>query len=121
MPQEAARELAETLSRYWDHEEENDLVRFVRLTSTDAEHMLYATRLAEGMVLALVFDAETPFSTIRTQASQLVHSLSTSPSDDSLDEDGTGGDLGSSPGPENPLEHSDPKSAGPSGWVRVRF
>jgi REP element-mobilizing transposase RayT/DNA-binding response OmpR family regulator len=101
LPQEAARELAETLSRYWDHEEENDLVRFVRLTSTDAEHMLYATRLAEGMVLALVFDAETPFSTIRTQASQLVHSLSTSPSDDSLDEDGTGGDLGSSPGPED--------------------
>ncbi len=55
-----------TLSRYWDHDEENDLVRFVRLASTDAEHMLYATRLAEGMVLALVFDAETPFSTIRT-------------------------------------------------------
>jgi REP element-mobilizing transposase RayT/CheY-like chemotaxis protein len=88
LPQSAARELADTLARYWDHEEENDLVRFVRLTSTDAEHMLYATRLAEGMVLALVFDAETPFSTIRTQASQLVHSLSTSPADESGDEDG---------------------------------
>jgi REP element-mobilizing transposase RayT/DNA-binding response OmpR family regulator len=79
LPQPAARELAETLSRYWNHQEENDLVRFVRLTSTNAEHMLYATRLAENMVLALVFDAETPFSTIRTQASQLVQSLSTSP------------------------------------------
>ena len=90
LPQSAARELAETLSRYWDHEEENDLVRFVRLASTDAEHMLYATRLAEGMVLALVFDAETPFSTIRTQASQLVHSLSTSPSEEPLDEESTG-------------------------------
>jgi len=87
LPQTAAHELAETLSRYWDHKEENDLVRFVRLTSTDAEHMLYATRLAEGMVLALVFDAETPFSTIRSQASQLVHSLSTSPAEESLDED----------------------------------
>jgi REP element-mobilizing transposase RayT/CheY-like chemotaxis protein len=87
LPQEAAHELAATLSRYWDHDEENDLVRFVRLASTDAEHMLYATRLAEGMVLALVFDAETPFSTIRTQASQLVHSLSTSPSDETSDED----------------------------------
>ncbi len=100
LPQEAARELADTLSRYWDHEEENDLVRFVRLASTDAEHMLYATRLAEGMVLALVFDAETPFSTIRTQASQLVHSLSTSPSDDSQDEDETGG-MDPNPGPDN--------------------
>jgi REP element-mobilizing transposase RayT/DNA-binding response OmpR family regulator len=87
LPQPAANELAETLSRYWDHQEENDLVRFVRLVSTNAEHMLYATRLAEGMVLALVFDAETPFSTIRTQASQLVHSLSISPSEEPLDED----------------------------------
>jgi REP element-mobilizing transposase RayT/DNA-binding response OmpR family regulator len=87
LPQSAASELADTLSHYWDRQEENDLVRFVRLASTNAEHMLYATRLAEGMVLALVFDAETPFSTIRGQASQLVHSLSTSPSEETLDED----------------------------------
>jgi REP element-mobilizing transposase RayT/DNA-binding response OmpR family regulator len=86
LPQSAAHELANTLSRYWDHQEENDLVRFARLTSTDAEHMLYATRLAEGMVLALVFDAETPFSTIRTQASHLVHSLSSSPSEENPEE-----------------------------------
>ncbi|MCX6037044.1 MAG: transposase [Chloroflexi bacterium] len=111
LPQSAARELADTLSRYWDHQEENDLVRFVRLASTNAEHMLYATRLAEGMVLALVFDAETPFSTIRTQASQLVHSLSTSPSEEPLDEELTGSEtdlnplsdrLSGSPAP-NPL------------------
>jgi REP element-mobilizing transposase RayT/DNA-binding response OmpR family regulator len=81
LPQIAAHELSIAVSRYWDRDEENDLVRFIRLESTDAEHMLYATRLAEGMVLALVFDAETPFSTIHTQASQLVHSLSTSPVD----------------------------------------
>ncbi len=87
LPQPAASELADTLSHYWDRQEENDLVRFVRLASTNAEHMLYATRLAESMVLALVFDAETPFSTIRSQASQLVHSLSTSPSEETLDED----------------------------------
>jgi REP element-mobilizing transposase RayT len=43
--------------------------------------MLYATRLTKYMVLALIFDAETPFSTIHTQANQLVHSLSTSPSE----------------------------------------
>ncbi len=89
LPQPAASELADTLSRYWDHQEENDVVRFVRLASTSAEHMLYATRLAEDMVLALVFDAETPFSTIRTQASQLVHSLSTLPAEEPQDEDNT--------------------------------
>ncbi len=76
LPELAAHELAKTVTRYWDKAEENDLVRFVRLDSTSAEHMLYATRLASGMVLALVFDAETPFSTIRAQASQLVRSLS---------------------------------------------
>ena len=81
LPQSATHELTDTVSRYWNRQEENDLVRFVRLASTNAEHMLYATRLTNDMVLALIFDAETPFSTIRTQASQLVHSLSTSPSE----------------------------------------
>ena len=81
LPQSVTRELADTVSRYWDHQQENDLVRFVRLASTDAEYMLYATRLAKGMVLALIFDSETPFSTIRTDATQLVHSLSESSSE----------------------------------------
>jgi REP element-mobilizing transposase RayT/CheY-like chemotaxis protein len=81
LPQSATRELTDTVSRYWDRQEENDLVRFVHLASTGAEHMLYATRLTKNMVLALIFDAETPFSTIHTQANQLVHSLSTSPSE----------------------------------------
>jgi DNA-binding NarL/FixJ family response regulator/REP element-mobilizing transposase RayT len=81
LPQSATRELTDTVSRYWDRQKENDLVRFVHLASTGAEHMLYATRLTKYMVLALIFDAETPFSTIHTQANQLVHSLSTSPSE----------------------------------------
>jgi DNA-binding response OmpR family regulator/REP element-mobilizing transposase RayT len=81
LPQSAAHELADTVSRYWDRQQESDLVRFVRLASTEAEYMLYATRLAKDMVLALIFDAETPFSTIRTDASQLVHSLSASSSE----------------------------------------
>lgn len=81
LPQTAARELAEAVARYWDSQKENDLVRFIRLNTTQAEHMLYATRLAKDMVLALIFDAETPFSTIRTQANQLVHSLSASPTE----------------------------------------
>jgi REP element-mobilizing transposase RayT/DNA-binding response OmpR family regulator len=90
LPQTAAHELANSVARYWDRQEENDLVRFIRLESTDAEHMLYATHLAEGMVLALVFDAETPFSTIHTQASQLVHSLSSSSDEQGDDEEKDG-------------------------------
>ncbi len=83
LPQEAAREVAETVARYWDRQEQSDLVRFVRLQTTNAEHMLYATGLAKGVVLALIFDAETPFSTIRSQATNLVRLLSTSTEVDS--------------------------------------
>jgi REP element-mobilizing transposase RayT len=81
LPQSATRELTDAVSHYWDRQKENDLVRFVHLASTGAEHMLYATRLTKYMVLALIFDAETPFSTIHTQANQLVHSLSASPAE----------------------------------------
>jgi REP element-mobilizing transposase RayT len=78
LSQGAAKELATTVTRHWDGQKGSDLLRFVRLEATKAEHMLYATRLADDVVLALVFDAETPFSTIRTQAGQLVNRLSTS-------------------------------------------
>jgi CheY-like chemotaxis protein/REP element-mobilizing transposase RayT len=85
LSQSSTSELAETVSRYWDRQKENDLVRFVHLASTGAEHMLYATRLTRNMVLALIFDAETPFSTIHTQANRLAHSLSTPPSEKQMD------------------------------------
>ncbi len=77
LSQGAAKELAVTVTRHWDGQKGSDLLRFVRLEATKAEHMLYATRLADDVVLALVFDAETPFSTIRTQAGHLVNRLST--------------------------------------------
>lgn len=76
LSQGAAKELAVAVTRHWDGQKGSDLLRFVRLEATKAEHMLYATRLAEDVVLALVFDAETPFSTIRSQAGQLVTRLS---------------------------------------------
>lgn len=76
LSQAAAKELAQTLAKNWSAQKGSDLLRFVRLESTKAEHMLYATELAENVLLAMVFDAETPFSTIRSQASQLVTSLS---------------------------------------------
>jgi REP element-mobilizing transposase RayT/DNA-binding response OmpR family regulator len=75
LPQSAAEELAKTLARNLTGQNGSDLLRFIRLESTKEEHMLYATALAEGMQLAMVFDAETPFSTIRSQASQLANSL----------------------------------------------
>ncbi len=75
LSQAAAKEIAQTLGRNWSGQKGSDLLRFIRLESTKAEHMLYATALSEGMLLAMVFDAETPFSTIRTQAGQIATSL----------------------------------------------
>jgi len=75
LSQNAANELASTVSRHWDGQKGNDLLRFVRLESTKAEHMLYATSMTDNVILALVFDAETPFSTIRSQANALAQSL----------------------------------------------
>ncbi len=46
LSQAAAQEIAKTLSRNWDSEKGGDLLRFVRLESTKAEHMLYATPLS---------------------------------------------------------------------------
>ena len=79
LSREAAQELGQSIERYWDKQSDSDLLRFVRLESTEAQHMLYARKLSASMILALVFDAETPFSKIRTQAGKLVRTLSESP------------------------------------------
>ncbi len=74
--QPAANELAETLGRQWGSQSGNDLARFVTVEGT--EYMLYATGLSEGMVLALIFNAKTPFSKVRTESSQLAKALAIS-------------------------------------------
>jgi REP element-mobilizing transposase RayT/CheY-like chemotaxis protein len=76
LSQAAAQEVAATMARHWDQEMEGDLLRFARFESTKAEHVLYATRIAKDMLMGMVFDAETPFSTIRSQAAQLGNSFS---------------------------------------------
>lgn len=74
--QDTANELVRIVTRNWGEQKGGDLLRFARLETTRAEHMLYATTLAEDTILAMVFDAETPFSTIRSQANSLARSLS---------------------------------------------
>ncbi len=85
LSQSAAKELGVTVTRHWDGQKGSDLLRFVRLEATKAEHMLYATRLADDVVLALIFDAETPFSAIRNQAGQLVSRLETESTAEALE------------------------------------
>ena len=79
LSREAAQELSSTIQRDMDSSGQSDLLRFVRLKSTAAQHMLYVRKLSSEMTLALVFDAETPFSTIRSQAGKLVKNLFDNP------------------------------------------
>ncbi len=87
LSQPASQELAQMVVRFWDHDrpapgapdarpaQGSDIVRFVRLEVNRKDYMLYATSLGKGMLLALAFDAETPFSTIRAQAGNLARAL----------------------------------------------
>lgn len=88
LSQPAAQELSEVVDQDWVYSTNHigssshngsDLVRFVRLNTTGGEFMLYATGLGKDMVLALAFDAETPFSRIRAQASHLAKALASPP------------------------------------------
>jgi len=100
LSQAAAQELAQTVERYWDWQSDSDLLRFIRLAATDQAHMLYATRLSPSMILALVFDGETPFSTIRTQSGKLARLLSSTPPEEQRT--GTTGAL--KPQPQDEIE-----------------
>ena len=71
----ALEEITAILERYLDSAEKSDLARFVRLNSTKSEYMVYATVLVDDLVLALVFDASTPLTRIRSQAIQLGRAL----------------------------------------------
>ena len=52
----------------------SDVARFVNLEG--AEYMLYATRLADDLVLTLIFDSKTPFSKVRSQSGKVAKALS---------------------------------------------
>lgn len=77
MGQPAADQLAETVGQHWRSQSANDLARFVTLDGE--EYMLYATGLEEDLVLALIFDARTPFSKIRSQSSRIARALASDP------------------------------------------
>jgi REP element-mobilizing transposase RayT len=79
LAQPAAQELAQTIAHYWERGNGSDLARFVHLDATAGDYMLYATAVSGDLALAMVFDIETPFSKIRSQASHLARSLASPP------------------------------------------
>jgi CheY-like chemotaxis protein len=70
-----AQRLAQTLTQHWGRGSEVDLARYVLLEATGREYLLYATGLGWEYILALIFDAEMPFSRIRKQVAHMARSL----------------------------------------------
>lgn len=76
LSQEAIGEL-ERLIEHMAQQKGGDILRFIHLNQTRAEHLIYITHLEEEIILALVFEAETPFSVLRAQATRLKALLDT--------------------------------------------
>jgi len=77
--QPAVEELVKLISQYIAGGDGGDLARFVHLDAVPGDYMLYATRLIDGMMLVVVYNVETPFSKIRSQASKLARALADRP------------------------------------------
>ena len=71
----AAEELGYLIGVYWEKDGGNDFARYISLETTETDHMIYATSLENGLILALVYEADMPFSEIRTQAGELSRKL----------------------------------------------
>lgn len=82
LSQLAANELVQEITHYWDDNSKSDLARFIHLEATNAEYIIYATSLSNYFVLALAFEAEIPFSEVRTQAGKLARGLADIPAEE---------------------------------------
>jgi REP element-mobilizing transposase RayT/DNA-binding NarL/FixJ family response regulator len=79
LPKAAADELAAAVADHTAKNNEADLARFIHLSATGVDYMLYATGLGSDYTLALAFDAQMPFSQMRAQVNQLAKALVTAP------------------------------------------
>jgi REP element-mobilizing transposase RayT/CheY-like chemotaxis protein len=72
---EAVDECSRLVRKYLGENTTAELIKPIRLNATRKEHLLAATVIAVGIILALAFDAETPFSTMRSQTRYLTNVL----------------------------------------------
>jgi len=75
LSKDSVQEVEHLIPKSWDGKNKTDLMRFIRLETTQTDHALYATLVAMGVILALVFDSEIPFSIVRTQTNELANTL----------------------------------------------
>jgi CheY-like chemotaxis protein/REP element-mobilizing transposase RayT len=71
LSKDAVEECSRLVRRYWGKDSTADLIKPVRLQTTSRNHLLSATVVAVGIILALTFDCETPFDILRSQTRYL--------------------------------------------------
>lgn len=72
-------ELAQIVTTNWSNDHEvSAQVRFIRMADGQ-DYLLYSTLITPGLVLSMVFAAETPLRNIRQQARKLIDGLLTAP------------------------------------------
>jgi CheY-like chemotaxis protein/REP element-mobilizing transposase RayT len=75
LSKDAVEECSRLVRRYWGDDSTADLIKPVRLQTTSRNHLLSATVVAVGIILALAFDSETPFDILRSQTRYLTNVL----------------------------------------------
>ncbi|MBE0699817.1 MAG: IS200/IS605 family transposase [Anaerolineaceae bacterium] len=76
---ESAAELTTIVFRYWNRNENTDLMRFIRLSADKKDYLVYATRMKGDYILILAYDTKAPLSLIRPQTKNLAQVISTIP------------------------------------------
>jgi putative transposase len=75
LSEESVQELKSTINRSFAGGDQSDLTRYVTLETSRTEHALYASILAIGLILAMVFDPDIPFGVVRRQTKELANTL----------------------------------------------
>jgi REP element-mobilizing transposase RayT len=75
LPKEAVEECSRLVRKCWGENSTGELIKPVRLNTTSKDHLLSVTLVAVGIILALSFDAETPFDILRSQTRYLTNVL----------------------------------------------
>jgi two-component system response regulator HydG len=77
LTQAQVQALTGLIAEFWDSEEAGGAIaRFISLPEAETDFMFYGTQVTGGIILSLVFSAETPFGMIRRQAQSLARTLS---------------------------------------------
>jgi len=75
LPEESVHELNHLVQKNIADENNYDFSRFIKLETTQSEHALYTSLILVGVILALVFDPDTPFGMIRKQTKNFANTL----------------------------------------------